>query len=95
MDVLLLTLSDVSSAFFTLLTYGVIARAVLSWFQPDRSHPLVRLLIRVTDPVLLPIQRFMPDLGGLDLSPIVAIFLLQGAQSVVASLLTQLAYSAG
>jgi len=95
MDVILITLRDISSAFFSLLTYAVIGRALLSWFQPDPNHQLVRLLLRVTDPILLPIQRVIPSFGGLDLSPIAAIFLLQGAQSVVGSVLTKIAYSMG
>ncbi|OGG98949.1 MAG: hypothetical protein A2600_06080 [Candidatus Lambdaproteobacteria bacterium RIFOXYD1_FULL_56_27] len=91
MDALFFVFRDLSNAFFTLLTWAIIIRAVLSWFHPDPRQVLVRLLIRFTDPILLPIQRFMPDLGGLDLTPIAAIFLLQVAQSVMGALFTSLA----
>ncbi|MDT8446133.1 MAG: YggT family protein [bacterium] len=93
MDVVILGLRDVISGGLTLFTWAVIIRAILSWFRPDPYHPAVRILVRFTDPVLLPIQRFMPDLGGLDLSPIVAIFGAQIVQSVVGQLLTRIAYS--
>jgi len=60
----------------------IIARAVLSWVNPDPFNPIVRFLYRVTEPVLRPIRRRMPMVGmGLDLSPmlvILAIYFLQG-----------------
>ncbi|OGG93533.1 MAG: hypothetical protein A2508_08365 [Candidatus Lambdaproteobacteria bacterium RIFOXYD12_FULL_49_8] len=91
MDVILFSLRDVLMAGFSLLTWAIIIRAILSWFGPDPSHPLIRLLLKVTDPILDPISRRMPDLGGLDISPIVAIFGLQFAQGIVGALLTRLA----
>ena len=52
----------------------VIARAVLSWVNPDPYNPVVRFLHRVTEPVLRPIRRRLPTVGmGLDLSPIVVL----------------------
>ena len=91
MDTLLLPLRDIITAGFSLLTWAIIIRAVLSWFRPDPNQPLVRLILRVTDPILDPIAKRMPDMGGLDLSPIIAIFGLQIAQSFVGGLLTRLA----
>jgi len=70
-----------------LLTYAVIIRAVMSWFQPNPSNPIVRLLIRITDPILLPIQRILPNFGGLDISPIVALIILQAIPALVFKLL--------
>jgi YggT family protein len=59
----------------------IIARAVLSWVNPDPSNPIVRLLYRVTEPVLRPIRNRLPTFQmGLDLSPLVvllAIYLLR------------------
>ena len=52
----------------------VIARAVLSWVNPDPYNPVVRFLHRVTEPVLRPIRRRVPTVGmGLDLSPLVVL----------------------
>jgi len=65
----------------------VIIRAVMSWFQPNPSNPIVRLLIRITDPILLPIQRILPNFGGLDISPIVALIILQAIPALVFKLL--------
>jgi len=52
----------------------VIARAVLSWVNPDPYNPLVRFIHRVTEPVLRPIRHRLPTVGmGLDLSPLVVL----------------------
>ena len=59
----------------------IIARAILSWVNPDPYNPIVRFLYRVTEPVLRPIRNRLPTFQmGLDLSPLVvllAIFLIQ------------------
>jgi YggT family protein len=60
--------------------YVIIARAILSWVNPDPYNPIVNFLYRVTDPVLYRVRRMLPDMGGLDLSPIIvilAIFFMQ------------------
>lgn len=50
--------------------YAVIIRVILSWINPDPFNPMVRLLYTLTDPVMDPVQRRLPPIGGLDLSPI-------------------------
>lgn len=64
----------------TIYMYVIIARAIISWVNPDPYNPLVRFLIRATEPVLYRVRRVLPATGGLDLSPLVvmlAIFFLQ------------------
>lgn len=51
----------------------VFARAVLSWVSPDPYNPIVRTVIQLTEPLLYPVRRRLPMLGGLDLSPLVVI----------------------
>lgn len=58
------------------LILAIIARALLSWFNMDPRSPLIQALNSVTEPILEPIRRIMPRLGMIDLSPMVAIFLL-------------------
>ena len=69
-------LADVLHLVITLYIYIVIARAVLSWFQPNPFHPVVRFIRDVTEPPLAWIRRYIPLFGGLDLSPVVLIFAL-------------------
>ena len=60
--------------------YILIIRAVLSWMNPNPHNPIVRIIYMLTEPVLGPIRRVLPPMGGLDLSPIVvlaAIWFLQ------------------
>ncbi|MDC0358386.1 YggT family protein [Oligoflexia bacterium] len=55
----------------------VIARAVISWVNPDPSNPIVRFLQTSTDPMLRPLQKYIPLVGGgIDLTPIFLIFLI-------------------
>ena len=74
--------------------YGllIIVRALISWVSPDPYNPIVRFLYRVTEPVLRPIRRMMPDLGGLDLSPLVALLGIYLLQYVLTVVFSQLAY---
>jgi len=51
----------------------VVARAVLSWVSPDPYNPIVRVIIQLSEPLLYPIRRRLPILGGLDLSPMLLI----------------------
>jgi YggT family protein len=46
----------------------------MSWFPVDQSSPLYQMLFRVTEPIIEPIRRVMPNSGMLDLSPMMAIF---------------------
>jgi YggT family protein len=55
----------------------IIARSVLSWVSPDPLNPIVRLLFRVTEPVLRPIRRRLPMMMGFDLSPVVVLVALR------------------
>lgn len=66
----------------------IFIRVLLSWFPGIPPwHPLVRLLVAFTDPILLPFRRILPTIGGLDFSPIVALILLQVVGNFVADLI--------
>lgn len=69
----------------------VIARAVISWVNADPYNPVVRFLHQVTDPVLNRIRRFLPAMGGFDLSPMVLIFAIIFLQSFLVPTLRQIA----
>jgi YggT family protein len=73
---------------FDILVYAIIARALLSWFvRPGQAGSgmtrVIAILEEVTEPVVAPIRRVMPRIGMLDLSPLVAIILLQVIQSLL------------
>jgi YggT family protein len=68
------------------LKWLIIVRALMSWFVDPRSaNPLVSWIRGVTDAVLSPIRSLLPGMGGMDLSPLVAILLIQLAQQAIYS----------
>jgi len=73
----------------------IIIRALLSWVSPDPYNPIVQFLYRATDPILLRIQRVLPPMGGIDLSPIIAIFVIIFLQSFLVGSLYGLARTIG
>jgi len=87
----------VSGAIF-LYQFLIFIRVMLTWVNTDpyRStidHPLIRLLQRVTDPVLVPLRRLIPPIGGtIDITPIVVLILLEIVRRVLSSILLGLAY---
>jgi len=62
-------------------TWVIIAAAVISWVTPNPYNPVVRLLRRLTEPVLAPIRQLLPPWKtfGLDFSPMIIILLIQWA----------------
>ena len=54
----------------------VIARALISWVNPDPYNPIVNFLYRATEPVLYRVRRIIPDLGGIDLSPLIVLLII-------------------
>ncbi|MCC7024758.1 MAG: YggT family protein [Thermomicrobiales bacterium] len=60
-----------------LLTYALIGRALLSWFDPRMQWGISRILADVTEPIMAPLRRVIPPIGMLDISFIVAIILIQ------------------
>ncbi len=60
------------------MSWLIIIRALLSWVNPDPFNPIVQFLNAVTEPVLYPIRKLIPLTWrlGIDISPVIAIFLL-------------------
>jgi YggT family protein len=69
--------------FFQIITFAIFFRIILSWFIMSPSGmsgfmaSVYQLLFQVTEPILGPIRRIVPTIGMFDISPIVAIILLQ------------------
>jgi YggT family protein len=57
----------------------IIARALISWVNPDPWNPIVQFLHRATEPVLAPIRRRLP-MSGIDFSPMIAILVIYFVQ---------------
>jgi YggT family protein len=75
----------------TLYMYVVIARALISWVTPDPRNPIVRFLYTATEPLLARVRRVVPEMGGIDFSPLVVIVGIYFLESFLVSSLVQIA----
>lgn len=72
----------------TILTLAILIRALLSWFMPAGGGGLMTILFDITEPILGPIRRVLPPVGGIDFSPILAMVLIQIVSYALQSLLS-------
>ena len=88
-------IAQVLLVILNILFWCIIARAIISWVNPDPYNIIVQMLHKITEPILYPIRRLIPLYNiGLDLSPIVAIiaimfikiFLIQSLMQIAAHL---------
>lgn len=84
-DLLIIGLMALVKAAGTLLFWVLILRAILSWVSQGRS-PIEYVFHQLTEPMLAPIRRFIPAMGGLDLSVLVLFVILQFANFLIGDL---------
>jgi YggT family protein len=72
---------------FFILQFAIIIRALMSWFNPSPENPIARIVYEITEPVIAPLRRIIPRIGMIDITPIVAILLMQVLESVLTSTL--------
>lgn len=63
----------------------IIVRSLLSWFPNARGNQVVEMIYQVTDPVLIPLQRIVPRIGMIDISPMIAVLVLFALAGVLGS----------
>jgi YggT family protein len=84
-------LYQVIDALLAILQFAIIANAILSWLvafdvinlRNRFAYSVAHFLDAVTRPVLRPFQRFIPPLGGVDITPIIVLILIQAARSAL------------
>lgn len=78
---ILVAISKVLNVVLTFLWIIILARAILSWLNPDPYNPIVRFIYNVTEPILYQVRKRLPfQFGGMDFSPLIvflAIILIQ------------------
>jgi YggT family protein len=83
-----MTISFFVATLGQVLSLAIILRAVLSWFPTSRTlAPVSAMLNEATDPILRPVQRRLPSFGGIDLSPLLAIVLINVVVSFTLTIL--------
>ena len=85
--IIIVALADMLKLILNTLVYAIILQVILSWVQPN--SPVNFILNKITAPIMRPIQRVCPAVGGFDISPIPAIILLQLLVILIANPLMQ------
>jgi YggT family protein len=84
-------LVDIINVLFFVFYVLLFANIIFSWIRPSPYHPtwgpIVRFVYGVTDPILNPIRRLMPSLGGLDFSPMIVLLLARVLQGAIVNLI--------
>jgi YggT family protein len=84
---------NVINVVFEILTFLILVDVIGSWLLvarlrlPNWAYDIMTAVHTIVSPILDPIRRLMPNMGGLDLSPLIALFLLSILQRLVAGLL--------
>ncbi len=87
----ILAITQLISLLINVFVFAVFARAILSWMNPGAFNAAASILTTLTEPLLDICRKVIPDLGGIDLSPLAALLLLQLAKMVVLPPLHELA----
>jgi YggT family protein len=87
---LVLGLAELVAFLLMLYFWLILVRVILSFVGQGSYHPMVPLIAQLTDPVLRPIRRVLPDLGGFDFSPLVAMLAIYLARALVVAPLQDL-----
>jgi YggT family protein len=88
---ILISLSELLSLIFDIFIFSIFILSLLSWFAPRNYTELSSLLGKLTDPILSLSRKIVPDLGGMDISPLVALIGLQLAKMMLLPPLKELA----
>ncbi|MCL4126164.1 UNVERIFIED_CONTAM: hypothetical protein GTU68_003771 [Idotea baltica] len=91
-EFLLIGLIALAKAVGGLLFWILLVRAILSWVSQGRS-PIEYVMHQLTEPMLAPIRKILPQMGGLDLSVLVLFIVLQFANFLMGDLIGPLWYS--
>ena len=76
-EALISSIAVVILAIVSLYKWVIIISSLLSWVRPDPYNPIVQMLNRLTEPAYALVRRFIPTVvGGMDLAPIIIIFIL-------------------
>ncbi len=90
-DALLSSIAVVILGVISLYKWVIIIAAILSWVRPDPYNPIVQMLERLTQPAYALVRRFIPTvIGGMDLSPVIVIFILIFLETFLGRLFTSM-----
>lgn len=91
----IVALAQILNILFTAIYWFILIRVLLSWVNPDPYNAIVQFLYKVTEPILYPIRKMIPNNWkiGIDISPVIAILLIIFLKDFLVRTLIDLAYS--
>lgn len=79
------SVGELFDLFLSFMFFTILIQVIISWIQPPQYNSGFMMLSRITEPVFNPIRRILPDVGMLDFSPIVAIFIIYLSRMIIAN----------
>ena len=71
------SLAELANLMLNVFLFSILIQAILSWVNPGTYNSISSILHSLNEPILGPVRRYLPPLGGIDLSPLLAIICLQ------------------
>ena len=81
---------NILSSISQILLFAVIGGVILSWVAPGNPNPLLQLIEEISNKVLSPIRNYIPSMGGLDISPLLVLILLNQVDILLAQIVRAL-----
>ncbi len=72
LGLLIYSVADLISLFLSIFLIAILIQVILSWVNPGNYNPVIGLVNTLATPALRPIQKLIPPIGGLDISPMFA-----------------------
>ena len=87
-----LIITEALSSLLSFYFWAIILQAILSWVASQHHSPVMEILYRITEPLLRAARRLLPQMSGIDLSPMLVIFLFYATNLFIMQPLTVVAY---
>jgi len=81
--ILIIAVAQLVDLVFSVYIWGILIQAIISWVNPGVYNPVTSVLYSLTEPLLRPVRKRLPPVGGFDLSPLVVIIGLQVLRMLV------------
>ncbi len=91
LGLLIYSIADLVSLFLSIFLIAILIQVILSWVNPGIYNPVIGLVNTLATPALRPIQKLIPPVGGIDLSPLFAILMIMVAKMLIIAPIMNLA----
>ena len=75
-SLVIISILYVTLMLLTVIFWCIFGSVILSWVAPNHAHPLLQIIVEISDRSLAPIRKFMPAAGGVDFTPILGFIIL-------------------